>query len=76
MSDGLNMTAANVDRMNRFLKAATSNGLNEAIQQHHDLLDPEELGVLQKLNSDQLNSLLQISESILMYRDEKSLDSC
>ena len=71
MPHGLNMTAANVDLMNEFLRTAVHKGLDEAMRLYQERLAPDELAVLEKLEADELNSLLRISESILTYRDEQ-----
>jgi hypothetical protein len=71
MTYGINMTRANVERINRFLKVAARDGFGHAMQQHSDLMSIEESAALKTLEPDEIRAMLEISENVLRYRDEE-----
>lgn len=72
MTYGINMTRANVERINQFLKVAVRDGLDHAMQQHIDLLSLEESVAFKTLEPEEIQAMLKISENVLQYRDEHS----
>lgn len=70
MPYGINMTLGNVEKINRFLKAAVRDGFDHAMQQHGDLVSLDEATAIKTMQPDQIQAILDISENVLHYRED------